>query len=251
MNKEEQLFCNRIKELSYLADQRGYQTFTDFLNLNERNIIYSIEKELPILPHLTWGGYEEAERIVVCFDPYGTVSKEEFEVVCLEIQPLNKKFYSDVTHRDYLGAILNLGIDRCKVGDIIIKDKIAYVFVKKVISIYIMDHLNKVRHTNVAVRILEQSDFTYQPTFQEIGGSISSNRLDSLIALAFQTSRSSITGLIAGGKVFVNSKLVETNSYIVKEGDIVSVRGYGKFQYEGIKGTTRKGRCFATVKKYI
>ena len=89
------------------------------------------------------------------------------------------------------------------------------------------------------------------PEYKEISGSISSERLDAIVALAFQTSRSSIVSLIAGGKVYVNGKLIESNAYSIKDGDVISVRGHGKFKYNGIKNTTRKGRLTATVLRYI
>jgi len=74
--------------------------------------------------------------------------------------------------------------------------------------------------------------------------------LDSLIALAFRTSRSSITGLIAGEKVFVNARLVTSNSYMLKPDDIVSVRGYGKFKVKEQGGISKKGRIYATLSIY-
>ena len=70
-------------------------------------------------------------------------------------------------------------------------------------------------------------------------------------SLAFSSSRSSMLGLIEGGKVFVNGKMVVSNGHPLKPEDIVSVRGYGKFRYDGMAGTTKKGRCSVTVQKYI
>ena len=86
---------------------------------------------------------------------------------------------------------------------------------------------------------------------KEIQGTVASVRLDAMIALAFSSSRSSMLGLIEGGKVFVNGKMVVSNGHPLKEGDIISVRGYGKFQYEGMGHTTKKGRCSVTVSRYI
>jgi len=90
-----------------------------------------------------------------------------------------------------------------------------------------------------------------EPEFREIRGSVSSPRLDSVIALAFSSSRSSILGLISGGKVFVDGKLVESNSYMLKEDETVSVRGFGKFIYKGMQNQTKKGRYFVILSKYI
>lgn len=250
MNKDEQLIQKRMKDLAYQADSKGYTTFTDFLNLNEMNILYSSLKELPPVKYLLWGGYEEAERKVLSFYT-DTISTEEFDIIILEIKPMNQKFSDELSHRDYLGAILNLGIDRSKLGDILIKDNVGYVFTNQVIGNYIIEHLTKIKHTNVTCCMCMHGDIDIKPTFKEIKGSISSIRLDAIIALAFQTSRSSMTGLISGGKVFVNGKLIQSNSYVLKEGDIVSVRGHGRFIFQGITNQTKKGRLFAMVSKYI
>ncbi len=88
------------------------------------------------------------------------------------------------------------------------------------------------------------------PKFEEIRGSVATPRLDSVLALAFHGSRSSLSGLIEGKKVFVNSRLMESNSYLLKDGDIVSVRGYGKFIYNETVGTTKKGRAYISLNKY-
>lgn len=250
MNKEELLLLKRMKDLAFQADVRGYSTFTDFLNLNEMNILYSSLKEFPSVNYYLWGGYEEAERKVLCFYN-GTISTNEFDITMVEIKPVSHKFSDDLSHRDFLGALINLGIDRSKLGDILIKDNVGYVFTTPVIGQFIIDQLNKIKHTNVTCNTRTLTDIDIKPNLKEIRGSISSVRLDSLIALAFNTSRSSMTGLISGGKVFVNGKLTESNSFVPKEGDIVSVRGHGRFIYRGITNQTKKGRFFATVLKYI
>ena len=80
---------------------------------------------------------------------------------------------------------------------------------------------------------------------------MASVRLDKLLALAFNASRSSLTGLIEGGKVFVNGKLVTSNGYEPKEGDLVSVRGMGRFRFQGTGGQSKKGREYVTLWRYI
>ena len=91
----------------------------------------------------------------------------------------------------------------------------------------------------------------YTPDFQQIKGTVSSVRLDSLLPLAFSSSRSKLSGLIEGAKVFVNGKLITSNGYQVKEGDLISVRGLGKFRFEEAGKITKKNRTSVTIQKYV
>ncbi|MDF2589689.1 MAG: hypothetical protein K0S41_3530 [Anaerocolumna sp.] len=249
--KEEQLLRKRISELARTADNKGINTFTDFFNLNEQSIFFSMKNELPNVNYDLFGGYEDAERKVLCF--YGDDSVKAFcdYIACIRILPLNKKFSDDLNHRDFLGAILNLGIDRSKIGDILVKEKEGYVFCETVISKFIMDSLDKVKHTNIRCELVSNDAPDIKPNFIEISGTVSSARLDSIIAVAFHSSRSSILGLIAGGKVFVDGRQIESNSYMLKENETISVRGYGKFIYKGIQNQSKKGRFYVTILKYI
>lgn len=168
----------------------------------------------------------------------------------LRIRPLNPKFSEELSHRDYLGAILNLGIERCKIGDILVEDREAVVFVSENMADFLAENLTRIRHTSVMAQIEAQQEFQYEPSFEEIRGTVASVRLDSLLALAFSSSRSRLSGLIEGKKVFVNGRLIVSNGYRLKEGDIISVRGMGKFRYEGVLSETRKGRSYVEVRKY-
>ena len=249
-DKEEQLLKKRFFELSKIADLKGICTYTDFLNLNEISIFKSINKELPNVNYQLYGGYEDAERNVICF--YGDESVKAFSsyITCIRIKPLNKKFSDDLTHRDFLGAIMNLRLERSKIGDILVKEKEAYVFCLSSISSFIIDNLNKIKHTSIQCERMNEEAPEIRPTFKEIRGTISSPRLDSIIALAFGSSRSSMLNLISSGNVFVDGRLVESNSYVLKKGDIVSVRGHGKFIYKELQNQTKKGRYYCLILKY-
>lgn len=249
--KEELLLKKRMIELSKMAERKYINTFTDFLNLAEINLFYSIKNELATVEYGMFGGYDEAERKVLCF--YGDTSVRAFSsyITCIKILPLNKKFSDDLSHRDFLGAILNLGIERCMIGDILVREKEGYVFCETSISEYIIDNLEKVKHTNVKLSVVKGEELDIKPNFKEIRGTVSSERLDAIIALAFNTSRSSITSLITGGKVYVDGRLVEHNSYNLKENETISVRGHGKFIYKGLENQTKKGRYYVTLLKYV
>ena len=120
MNKEETLLQKRLLELSRTAYMRGIVTFSDFLNLNELNILHTTPKNLLQSPYETSGGYGLAERQMVAFLPDALYYAFQYPFRILEIQPLNRRFSEELGHRDYLGAVMNLGIERCKLGDIMI-----------------------------------------------------------------------------------------------------------------------------------
>ncbi len=171
-------------------------------------------------------------------------------ISCVLIEPLNKKFSDKLNHRDFLGSILGLGLERAKIGDILVRDNEAYCFCFTNISKFIIDNLNKVKHTPVSCSIVDNKTNYFTPNFIEIRGTISSNRLDSIISVALKTSRNKVLNLISSGKIFINGKEVLSNSYTLKEEDVFSIRGYGKFIYKGEKGQSRKGRLHILLLKY-
>ena len=250
MDKDDQLIVNRLKELANTSYQRGIPMFSDFLNINEQSLFKREISKMPPVSFEALGGYNLAERTIIAFTPLDSTNIVIPPIVTILIKPLNAKFSDTLSHRDFLGAILNLGIDRCKIGDIVVNKNGAYVFCIEKMAMYVIDNLTRIKHTPV---ICELSNFDEEVclSFSEISGSISSVRLDSVLALCFESSRSSIISNIEEGKVFVNAKVMMTNSYNLKENDVISVRGLGKFKYIGTSGVTKKGRFIATIHKYI
>lgn len=257
MEKEE-LFQKRMLELSKKAYFRGILTYSDFLDLNQQNILHSQMHTLEDtgIRVCMFGGYETAERQMAAFVPDAFCYEEnmnleeEFPISCIRISPLYKKFSDVLTHRDYLGSILNLGLDRSKIGDILLKQDCAYVFCHSSICGFLLEEICRIKHTSVlAEKILEKAELP-APEREEISGTVASPRLDSVIALAFQTSRSSMISFIEGGKVFVNGKSVVSNGYVIKDGDIISVRGKGKFQFGSVTCKTKKNRYHVVLYRY-
>lgn len=258
MEKEETLLRKRLIELSNNAYQRGIIMYSDFLNLNELNILHTTPKDSFPVPYRTFGGYDPSERQMAAFLPdafYMYMDEESirstYPIRILKISPLQPKFAEELSHSDYLGALLNLGITRAKTGDILIHDKEAYVFVHQELTEFLVKELTRVRHTTVRAVEVENADFKWEPKYEEIKGTVASVRLDSLLSLAFSSSRSKLTALIEAGRVYVNGKLITSNGYHVKDNDIISVRQMGRFQYEGVLSETKKGRYYVTIRKYI
>ena len=260
-DKEVQNLEKRLAELSRTAYQRDIITYSDFLNLNEQNILHTLPKDRLYTKVVSFGGYEMAERQMAAFVPdalylrYGKreLSMDEicFPFCALRIAPVNFRFAEDLTHRDYLGAVLNLGIERSRTGDIIPGEKGALLFVHNDIADFVSKELTRVRRTSVSAAPLSLKEVEYTPKFEEVRGTVASVRLDSLLSLAFSQSRSRLSGLIEGAKVYVNGRLITSNGYQPEEGDIISVRGMGKFRYEYAGGRTRKNRLSVVISRYV
>ena len=258
MQKEEQLLEKHFIDLSRQAYHRNIIIYSDFLNLNEQNILHSIPKDRLYTGVIVFGGYDFAERQMAAFIPDALSLRDikdldifQSEISVLHISPLNKKYSEALSHRDYLGAILNLGIERGMIGDILITDSEAIVFVKMQMQEFLTENITRIRHTSVLATIDELTDFHYSPRYEEIKGTVASVRLDSLLSVAFSSSRSKLSGLIEGGKVFVNGRLITSNAYQVKEHDIISVRGMGKFEFIETLAFTKKKRIYVLIHKYV
>ena len=251
MQKEELMLQKRLIELSRLSYQRGIVTFSDFLNLNELNILHTIPKHELDSAYVTFGGYDHSERQMVAFLPDALCYEYEYPISVIKISPLQKKFSDSLSHRDYLGAILNLGIERCKIGDILVEEHSAVLFIHQSLESFITEELTRIKHTSVMATIEDMQSFHYDPKTKEIKGSVSSLRLDSLLALAFSSSRSKLVAFIEAGKVYVNGKLITSNGYQIKENDIVSVRGLGRFRYLETMSQTKKGRYYVTLELFV
>ena len=250
MDKDEFLL-KRIRELANLSYQRDIVTFTDFLNLNEQNMLVSLKLHEMGVEVKLFGGYEHAERQMAAFFPESLGFSWDYPIDCLKIEPKALRFSEELGHRDYLGALLNLGVDRSVVGDILIKDKEAWFFCLHKMSDFFIENFIRVKHTTVLVSRVEQAEEIPEPEFEMINGTCASVRLDALIGLAFQASRSSMVSFIESGLVFVNGKLITSNGYEPKEGDIISVRGKGRFIYDGVSRQTKKGRLGVRIRKYV
>ncbi len=250
MEKEEQIFRKRVQELADICFCRDVPANTDFLTLNEQTIFQSISGSLPPVRFVLSGGLALSERKVVCFLPSYEEELRDPPFECLNIAPVNKKFAEELSHRDFLGAVMSLGVERSMIGDIFLKEGEAYVFVMKKMSRYLAETLSSVRHTTVRVSVCQDVNECLKPEFEEICGTVSSIRLDSIVALCGRLSRTKAAAYIEGEKVSVNGQLAAVPSRTVKEGESLSIRGVGKFLFSSAGGQTKKGRTVVTLLKY-
>jgi len=237
---------NRILELNGRAQNRGYYTYTEFLNPTAILEVKQTFKEEGVT---CFGGAEWCERQIVRFGDFGY--EEEFPLAVLKIAPVGEKFCSTVTHRDFLGAILNLGIERDRVGDIFTDGKVGYVCLHESVVELILAELCSVGRNKVRCEIKGTVPEEFRPKTEKLRVSVASLRIDAVICRAFNLPREDGAKLCKEGRVFVDGRLVESASYVPKEGETVAVKGYGKLRFCGINGTSSRGRTFLDVEKYI
>ena len=255
MDKEEQIFLKHLKDLADVCYRRDIPVYTDFLNLHEQTVFLSALPEFSHVRVFLDGGYDLAERKIVCFLPFWEKVNQEslrsgLPIVPIRISSSAGKFTVPCSHRDYLGAVLNLGIERGKIGDFIVGDGWAYVLCVKNMEDFLLRELSSVKRNPVHCERADFSELEGRQKFTEITGTVASLRMDELLGLLLKTSRSKASEYLSGEKVFVNGKLCVSNSAEPKEGDIISVRGCGKYIFDSLLAETKKGRLMIRARKY-
>ena len=247
-----ELLKKRLAELAEKSYRNSHYVFTNFLNMAEMNAFYEMRKELSYIPYTAFGGTEQCERLMLCFGSEEVFGYEEsFPICCIQAEPLIEKFADNFSHRDFLGAIMNLGIEREVVGDIAVKGKKAFIFCTEKIAPYIAENLVQVKHTSMRCTILEEAPEILKPTLEKKEVTAASERIDAVLGKLCNLSRSQSVLAFREKKIFVNGRQCENNSYQLKAGDVVTFRGFGKFVYEGVKYETKKGKVCAEVSVYV
>ncbi len=242
----------RFVELSKISYERDIVTYTDFLTLDEQNMFSNLGKHEWYTGYSFFGGYRESERKMIAFiSADSDQSEENFPISPISVTPRTPRFSEKLTHRDYLGSVLGLGIDRSKIGDILVNSDGAVIMAHSSLQTFLIENLMQVKNTAVTAEVSNINFDEYVQAFEEIHGSVTSVRLDSIITIAMKESRSKAIRFIEGGKVYINGKLISTNAYKLSEKDLISVRGYGKFQYLGVDSTSKKGKLRISIRKYV
>ncbi len=248
MADEENMLKKRFSELAERAYSKNIYTFTEFLSPAEQAVLKSCVRQIPY--HFE-GGYENAEKAVAVFGSEELCGYEESAPISfIKIEPCSMKFSGELAHRDFLGTIMSFGIRRSTLGDLIVKNNVAFAPCLDNIADYICENLIEIKHTNVRCSKVEHIPDNVLPKPVESEFVVASERLDSVISSIYKLSRSESKGLCEHEKVLVGGTPVLNASYSPKEGDVISVRGHGKFIYCGIKLETKKGRLRCTAKIY-
>lgn len=247
-----ELLKKRFAELANKAYGSGIYLFTDFLGLAEQACFNEARASFKVVPYSAFGGAEGAERVMIRFGDEETCGyTQDFPIVCIKAEPVSQKFADRLTHRDFLGALLNLGIERSTLGDIPIVDNVGYIFAKEDIAPFIISELKKVKHTDMRLSLTE--DIPTGKLYRTERRRIQANgeRVDAVIAKVFCISRDDALSLFSKKLVYINGRLCENNSYVPKRNEVISVRGYGRMIYLGYESTSKKGKLNIEVELYV
>ena len=221
---------------------------TDFLDPYEIYLAKSILNRFHI-GYLEFGGIDSAERKVIQLYPdYYDESSIKIPIKCLKITG----DVSKLSHKDFLGGLLNLGIKRSKVGDILVYEDSGVLIVKDEIMDFILLNLEKIGNKNIHIEEVKFNHLRIPDIkYKELRESLSSTRLDILISSACNISRSESQNIIKSGKVKVNWENINKVSKELEEGDMISVRGYGRIILYSLEGLSKKGKVKAIIRILI
>ncbi|MFA6939466.1 MAG: YlmH/Sll1252 family protein [Clostridiaceae bacterium] len=226
------------------AESNNYPAVSkDFLTPNVWKTIIECKKQLNINVR-TYGVFEESERRTLIFN-----SKGNFGVKLVKIEN-NNKFIS-LSHRDYLGGVLSLGIKRQKLGDFILKDNVCYFPCKEEIAEYLSDNIKTIGNTKVKVSLIDKEAVNLLIIdYDDIAIEVPSLRLDSIVSEITKSSRNEGVNLIKRGFVFYNYSEADDKSRMISLNSVITIRGYGKYKIEDEIGKTKKGNIKIYIKKY-
>lgn len=242
---------NRLNELARRAFAKQSYTNSEFLTLSEQDILLGMKFDVGSAPFTLFGGYQGAERRIAQFgseELCGYIEKPPVD--CIGITPLSQKFADVLTHRDFLGALMAQGVRRSVLGDIVLHENCGFLFCLESVSSFILQEFTQVKRTPVSCRIVSEIPEIAVKKPDVTSVNIASERLDAIIAAIYRLSRGESQELFKQGKVYLNSRLTEDVSDSPNEGAVISVRGYGRFIYEGVAKETKKGRLFVNVRIY-
>lgn len=248
-DKDEAMLGRRLIDLDVMCAKRHCTMFTGFLSEAEQAycemLFHMLDSKVKFM-----GGYDNAQRCVAVLFYDEEAYEEPLEQYPFEALRIDHP--QKVSHRDLLGSILGLGIERTTVGDILVWDDRSYVFVTKEMAGYISQSLVKVGRQNVSVSVVDIDEVEIpEVKTEEINATVASLRLDSVIAEGLRLSRDDAKTAVQRGLVSVNHRIVESASHGVKEKDVISLRGKGKIVIDTVGEQSRKGRTWISLLRYI
>ncbi len=250
---EDKLFIKKVLDQASLCFKNHVHTFTDFMDMHQYEQVMKLITEFPSdLSYEIFGGYTDAERKILGFTPfYLPLEKNHFPIQIVKIKNCSVTHHL-LSHRDYLGAMIKSGIDRDKIGDILVTNSEAIIFLDTKISDYIQMNINKIGRCTVEMTPLSLENLVIpSPKTKEIQASVASLRADALLSSGFSISRSKAVGYIKGQKVFKNWIPVKSPSENVEINDILTLRGKGRIKLVNIGNKTRKNRISITIHWYV
>lgn len=251
ISDDDKLFLAKLNSLIETCKFGYRQMFTYFLNEKEIYFAKTVLEKNKGVNYLFYGGYENAERQILCVYSEGIEeSALEFPVVVFQID-YAKQF--ELSHRDFLGTFMSLNLKRSLIGDILVDNKLgqAFVFAHKNCEQIILQELRKIKNVGVQAAVVSNPQLPEKPKMLEDTIVVSSMRLDVIVGAISHLSRDKAASFIKQGLVFVNFVEEEKVSKVLKEGDRLTIRGKGKFIVNNISHISKKGKLHLCYQKYM
>jgi RNA-binding protein YlmH len=247
INGKDELFLANIFEKINIVQRTGALIYTnEFCTPDVWKKIIEMQSTLGICISSN-GVFKSSERQMLAFSSEPVY---HFPIKLIKIE--NKSKFNKVSHRDYMGAIMSLGISRSKIGDFVACENECYVATSEDIFDYIMNNLTSIGRCPCKVSEYDtHMEEIPDIKFEELSVIVTSLRLDCLISEICNTSRSKALNLIGSGSVLVDYVVTREKNYPVKYGDTITLKGYGKYKISYTTGTTGRQRIKLLIKKFV
>lgn len=254
-NDRKQYQSEKISDKIEFCRTRNKIVNTDFLDMANRSEAQKVLTEEKVKNYFFEGGKENADRSILVLYPEKLTEQMARNNISNILEVIRIKLPKELKyeHRDYLSGIMKLGLKREKFGDIIVNETGADIVVLKEVSEYLkngLQELTRFKKSEISiVSILELQNI--ETSFEKFTIIVSSLRLDNFVSELAKCSRTRAEEIIIEQRVFINSVVADKNSKKINEGDIITIRGKGKFIFNGIERETRNDRLVLNIKKYI
>ncbi len=246
---DEDLAANLV-DLAEAARKTARYKVSGFLDPHGRNVAEIVAANFEGIRLETDGGFSNAERSRAAFVADGFYGEPDFGLVCYLVA-WDKRYYS-LGHRDILGAFMGMGCGRETLGDIVLIPEGAQFVADRALADYIESNLTKIGTAYVSLQKIGREELQKkEEKVKIISATVAALRLDAVAAAGYGISRSRMADEIKNQNVKLNWKEAKSASQSVAEGDVISFRGRGRVELAEIRGTTKKGRCAITLKRYI
>ena len=256
-NQEQRLLAAKILDkLEFTKTKNKIQT-TDFLNLNEQEMAMKLLKKVDCKNYYFFGGRDNLERKVLVIYPEKLTEemsrKNDEKILSIIRIKLPNELEGEYDNRTYLGSCIKIGIEREKIGDILVERTGADIIAKCEVTEFLLQNLaslTRFKSAEITMQsILELKNV--EASKIEISSIVASIRLDNIVSTLAKTSRSKAEDILKQERVFLNHQVETKSSKEVKVGDIITIRGKGRFEFKEIAGNTRKGRFVIKIDKYV
>lgn len=243
---ERELLLRKLEDGIALSQKRPW--FLGFLSEEELAECEDALKWRADVRYLAYGGYEQAQRkLLGLFPEYADPDPAEFPLTPITF---TYRTADTLTHRDFLGSFMALGVERSVIGDIVPGSGSCTAFLRSEMVDYFTQNLHKIGRVGVKITVGLEQELTVTQEFETLTGVVASERLDCIVAFLCHTGRTKAAELITAGMVAKNHREVLSVSERLSEGDTLSVRKYGKFLIDRLGPKTAKGRLAIACRKY-